>query len=72
MMRRRAQHVPSSPEENLPSSVSYEVPSIPPKAKVKQMSQNFRFHHSLVADGTISPCSKPSEVFANAAVGLLT
>ena len=30
----------------------------------RQMGQNFRLHHSLVADGTLSPCSKPSKWIA--------
>ena len=41
-----------------------------PHQRQMQLSQNYWLHHLLVTDGTLSPCSRPSKAFANAAVGL--
>ena len=60
----------SSSKKNLPSSECEEIPSISPKAKAKQISRISWLHHSLVTDGTLSPCSRHSNSFAKAAVRL--
>ena len=40
---------------------------LPSNQRQGQRSQNF---HSLATDGTLSPCSRPTKAFANAAVGV--